>query len=399
MKKMLIICVDTFSHQVKSWNFISLSIFPFVIILTMLGFNLINKTSTTNNNSIGIINETSSNFYTTSSSLSIHNYKNQNFAKKELEGKKIIGYLAVSQKNDRLLVTYTGNNSLSTTTRFRISNLINNLQEKINFKTSKLSNDQKKILQYKPIVIWNFEKSRFNKSFSKELSFTILVLFMFLILVSYSTTTTQEIAAEKGTKTAEIIFTSIEPKKYFLGKILGMLGTVCLQIAVYISGGTIIYQLLFSNYYVYKIIGKYQGIINSIIRNFYSINLVFIVLGIVLFIILAATCGILVKKVEDASKAVQPVLHLVMLSFILAIVIGKNPSTPISIFLSYFPVTSPFFMPIRNIVTHISIMNVLLSALLLLITEIVLLHLVGKNYSRFALAKTSNFFELIGKSK
>ncbi|MFT9452597.1 ABC transporter permease, partial [Liquorilactobacillus ghanensis] len=232
-----------------------------------------------------------------------------------------------------------------------------------------------------------------------QLSFTNLVLFMFHILVSYSTTTTQEIAAEKGTKTAEIIFTSIEPKKYFLGKILGMLGTVCLQIAVYISGGTIIYQLLFSNYYVYKIIGKYQGIINSIIRNFYSINLVFIVLGIVLFIILAATCGILVKKVEDASKAVQPVLHLVMLSFILAIVIGKNPSTPISIFLSYFPVTSPFFMPIRNIVTHISIMNVLLSALLLLITEIVLLHLVGKNYSRFALAKTSNFFELIGKSK
>lgn len=45
-------------------------------------------------------------------------------------------------------------------------------------------------------------------------------------------------------------------------------------------------------------------------------GLVFVILGLILYIVYAAVCGAIVTKAEDANKAVQPLVYLTLLGLL-----------------------------------------------------------------------------------
>ncbi|MRT52135.1 ABC transporter permease, partial [Xylella fastidiosa subsp. multiplex] len=63
-------------------------------------------------------------------------------------------------------------------------------------------------------------------------------------LTTYSAITAQEIAADKGTKIMEVIFSSTTPRKYFNGKIYGVVLVIVTQLLVYLVGGFAVMQFV-----------------------------------------------------------------------------------------------------------------------------------------------------------
>ncbi len=82
---------------------------------------------------------------------------------------------------------------------------------------------------------------------------------------------------------------------------------------------------------------------------------------------------------EDTSKAIQPVMYLVMVGFFGALTLGQTDDNLIVKVASFIPFLSSFFMPIRLINEHPAGWQVGLSLLLLLASTVGLSVYVGGN--------------------
>ena len=113
----------------------------------------------------------------------------------------------------------------------------------------------------------------------------IVIGWIALLVSSTLTTTAQEIAAEKGTKIMEVIFSSMSATKYFYGKILGILGVILTHIGIYLLGGIAIYPFIIN----LDMVSKFKDMIGDILLNLVSVNLIYVVLGIVILNLLQST--------------------------------------------------------------------------------------------------------------
>lgn len=204
----------------------------------------------------------------------------------------------------------------------------------------------------------------------------ILSFLMYIVILTYAATTAQEIAAEKGTKIMEVIFSSMSATKYFYGKILGILGVILTHIGIYLLGGIAIYPFIIN----LDMVSKFKDMIGDILLNLASVNLIYVVLGIVIYTILAAFFGALVVRVEDTSKAIQPITILIIVSFLSSMVFINNPSSMIVKVLSYVPFLSSFFMPIRVIDNSVSIVEISISLVILFAITALMTSYISKIY-------------------
>ena len=70
--------------------------------------------------------------------------------------------------------------------------------------------------------------------------------------------------------------------------------------------------------------------------------------GLFLYAVLSALCGSLVSKPEDTAKAIQPVMYLSMIGYMLGLILGTSDPTNVIIKVtSYIPFLSSYSMPLR----------------------------------------------------
>lgn len=181
----------------------------------------------------------------------------------------------------------------------------------------------------------------------QEITFFILIFLLYFLVLTYVQVTAQDIATEKGTKMMEVIFSSMPGGDYFIGKILGIFGEIITQVLIYALG-------LAGCYYAAPYIGgvsdsfnKFKPMIDQVVGNLLSWNLLFTVLALVLFIIFAAFCGALTAKSENANKAVSPLTTVGIVGFLIAINLQSAGDPIWAKILSYVPFLSSFIMPMR----------------------------------------------------
>src|SRR5699024_2131409 len=209
---------------------------------------------------------------------------------------------------------------------------------------------------------------------------------------TYTSITAQEIASEKGTKIMEIIFSSTTAVKYFLGKVFGVLLVILLQILIYLFGGWGAYIFAHNSDLTKDIVAQTQSLITSVLKNLLSINLVYLLLGVVIFTILAAFSGALVAKVEDAAKAAQPVIMLNLLAFFVTFPFQNNLDSIVVKILSYVPFFSSYFMPLRIINNDAAGMEIVISLVVLVASCILLAWYIGKIYQGLMLQTDDSSF-------
>ena len=289
---------------------------------------------------------------------------------------KIVGYVYIKSDSQKISANYYGNDEMSSTDEVKIRQILQSKQATLNIINAGLDKQQLQQLSIQPQYKKHIAKKVVDKKTVQSISYMILSFLMYIVILTYAATTAQEIAAEKGTKIMEVIFSSMSATKYFYGKILGILGVILTHIGIYLLGGIAIYPFIIN----LDMVSKFKDMIGDILLNLVSVNLIYVVLGIVIYTILAAFFGALVVRVEDTSKAIQPITILIIASFLSSMVFINNPSSMIVKVLSYVPFLSSFFMPIRVIDNSVSIIEISISLAILFATTALMTSYISKIY-------------------
>ncbi|MEE5988765.1 ABC transporter permease [Ligilactobacillus equi] len=382
MKKLMIVARETYVRQVKSWAFVLLLLSPFIFFGISLGIGyFIGHQEATNQRIAVITNDRELRQSLKQDKQLTLAYTKVAKADQTLTAQKIAGYVVIdNQANQRLVATYQGVKTLDTELKQKLTTVLNQRQLALNYARVGLTVEEQKQLQQVPVFNEKIDSEYNNKETVKLLSVMILIILMYFILLNYSATTAQEIAAEKGTKIMEVIFSSIPAKTYFYGKILGLFGVIFTQVSIYLLGGGILYSFLPKLGEKFNWLKTNQSLITDVIQNLLSVSLLYVVLGVVLYTILSAFCGALVVRVEDSNKAVQPLMYLIMGGFFGVMALAAYPENIIVRVLSYVPFLSSFFMPLRLIDGSVGGGQVLISLSLLLMTIFLFANYIAKIY-------------------
>lgn len=395
MRKFTIVAWYTFSKQVKSWSFAIMVILPLILLAVTFGTEYVIY------NSMGDTYAVVSNKPEISKPFAKKNVKDYvddsidtvSSAKENLRNGSIDGYVDIEVKQGRIQVDYFGSKKIDSNFKKKLVKYLKHLQgqyAKIDYK----QNSQISHFNQTLVIKEHLKKLSSNPLDNPFFSVSTIFAIMFLIITTYSSITAQEIAADKGTKAVEVIFSSISDLKYFTAKVTGILGLVIIQLVIYVViGGTglgIIRYLPQANVFRTKM--NLLTYIETILQSLSGTIILYILLGIVLFIILAAYCGAVVKRTEDATKAAQPVTYLLLFIFFIALAFSGEVRNPFMVFLSFIPGFSSFIMPLRLVMKTANIWENILALIILLICIALCVISVGKSYKKLMLQDDSKPF-------
>ena len=199
---------------------------------------------------------------------------------------------------------------------------------------------------------------------SKQNYFIIyfLLFLLYMIILTYGQITATSVAKEKNDRTMELLITSTKPKYLILSKVLATVLSAVIQVSFLFIGFAVGY--LFNKEYWSDIFSITSAPIQLVITF-----ILFMIAGFFLYLFIFATLGALVNKIEEVSQSISSATLLIVLAYfgaIFALTTGSESS--LVIFLSYFPLTSPFVMFIRAGMLNISIIEIAASFAILVVS-------------------------------
>ena len=271
-------------------------------------------------------------------------YKDEASAKEAIKDEKLKGYLTIDQEDSVLKAVYHGETSLENGIKFAVTGTLNELQNQLNRSTASLSQEQEKRLAQTVQFTEKIDEAKENKKMIQTFAAAGLGLFLYMILITYASVTAQEVASEKGTKIMEVVFSSIRASHYFYARMLALLLVILTHIGIYVVGG-LAAILLFKDL---PILAQ-SGILNHIGEAFSLNTLLFVLVSLFMYVVLAAFLGSMVSRPEDSGKALSPLMILIMGGFFGVTALGAAGDNLILKIGSYIPFISTFFMPFRTI--------------------------------------------------
>ena len=271
-------------------------------------------------------------------------YQDEASAQAAIKDEKIKGYLTIDQEDSVLKAVYHGETSLETGIKLAVTNKLNELQYQLNRSAANLSQEQEKRLEQTVNFTEKIDESKENKKMIQTFAAAGLGFFLYMILITYASVTAQEVASEKGTKIMEVVFSSIRASHYFYARMLALLLVILTHIGIYVVGG-LAAILLFKDL---PILAQ-SGILNHIGEAFSLNTLLFVLVSLFMYVVLAAFLGSMVSRPEDSGKALSPLMILIMGGFFGVTALGAAGDNLILKIGSYIPFISTFFMPFRAI--------------------------------------------------
>ncbi len=360
MHKFNIVFMRNYLLHLKSKSFIALLVTPIISILITAGIGglVASSTSSFNNYQVAVVGDSSvkSELVSKDKDSIDTSIKSESTAKKELKKDNIDGYIKVSKENNQYKINFFGSSSLDSDVKTDLLSIVNQKQAQINVKTSNVTSEQYKQLSVKPAFkssVTDKEKKQNDdqKSNANSSSIYVLIFISYFFTIIYASIMSTTIAKEKGTKISEVIFSSVSPSTYFSGKVGAVIALMATQMVIYTGAGVIAYFILNMYPLFNSLFASQHVLISTFIGNIFSINLLFILVGFVISIVLAAICGSLSANVEGAAKSSQPLVFLILFIFVISLNF-VNDGFSDSIFSqvgSYIPLFSSFLMPIRLI--------------------------------------------------
>ena len=271
-------------------------------------------------------------------------YKDEASAQAAIKDEKIKGYLTIDQEDSILKAVYHGETSLEIGVKLAVTNKLNELQYQLNRSAANLSQEQEKRLSQTVDFTEKIDESKENKKIVQTIAAAGLGFFLYMILITYASVTAQEVASEKGTKIMEVVFSSIRASHYFYARMLALLLVILTHIGIYVVGG-LSAILLFKDL---PILAQ-SGILNHIGEAFSLNTLLFVLVSLFMYVVLAAFLGSMVSRPEDSGKALSPLMILIIGGFFGVTALGAAGDNLILKIGSYIPFISTFFMPFRAI--------------------------------------------------
>ena len=345
MRNMWVVMKETYLRHVKSWSFFFMVISPFLFIGLSGGIGYLQGSSMAKNSKIAVVTTVPSVEDGLKGTNGINfDYKDEASAQAAIKDEKIKGYLTIDQEDSVIKAVYHGETSLETGIKLAVTNKLNELQGQLNRSAANLSQEQEKRLSQTVDFTEKIDESKENKKIVQTIAAAGLGFFLYMILITYASVTAQEVASEKGTKIMEVVFSSIRASHYFYARMLALLLVILTHIGIYVVGG-LAAILLFKDL---PILAQ-SGILNHIGEAFSLNTLLFVLVSLFMYVVLAAFLGSMVSRPEDAGKALSPLMILIIGGFFGVTALGAAGDNLILKIGSYIPFISTFFMPFRAI--------------------------------------------------
>lgn len=307
-------------------------------------------------------------------------YKDEASVQEAIKDEKIKGYLTIDQENSVLKAVYHGETSLESGIKLVVTAKLNELQSQLNRSEANLSQEQEKRLAQTVQFTEQIDEAKENKKLVQTFAAAGLGFFLYMILITYASVTAQEVASEKGTKIMEVVFSSIRASHYFYARMIALLLVILTHIGIYVVGG--LGAILF--FKDMPILAN-SGILNHLGEAFSLNTLLFILVSLFMYVVLAAFLGSMVSRPEDAGKALSPLMILIIAGFVGVTALGAAGDNLILKIGSYIPFISTFFMPFRAINGYANGLEAWISLAITIIFAVTATAFIGRMYASLVL--------------
>ena len=372
---------ETYLRHVKSWSFFFMVISPFLFLALSVGIGFLQGSSMAKNSKIAVVTTVPSVEEGLKGTNGINfDYKDEASAQAAIKDEKIKGYLTIDQEDSVLKAVYHGETSLETGIKLAVTNKLNELQYQLNRSAANLSQEQEKRLSQTVDFTEKIDESKENKKIVQTIAAAGLGFFLYMILITYASVTAQEVASEKGTKIMEVVFSSIRASHYFYARMLALLLVILTHIGIYVVGG-LAAILLFKDL---PILAQ-SGILNHIGEAFSLNTLLFVLVSLFMYVVLAAFLGSMVSRPEDSGKALSPLMILIIAGFVGVTSLGAAGDNLVLKIGSYIPFISTFFMPFRAINGYASDLEAWISLAITVVFAVTATAFIGRMYASLVL--------------
>ena len=181
-------------------------------------------------------------------------------------------------------------------------------------------------------------------------------LALYLILVLYGSAVATGVAQEKTSRTAEVLISVVRPEQLLAGKVIGIGLAGLGQLAIPVIAALIANALVHSA----KIPSQIWFLLPSI--------LIFFVLGYAFYALGFAAAGATVARQEEVQFSISPLSFPLLAAYLLVYVLIANPHSTLIRVLSFVPPFAPSLMPARIALGVVTWWEVVLSALIMLVS-------------------------------
>ena len=381
MRNMWVVMKETYLRHVKSWSFFFMVISPFLFLALSVGIGYLQGSSMAKNSKIAVVTTVPSVEEGLKGTNGINfDYKDEASAQAAIKDEKIKGYLTIDQEDSVLKAVYHGETSLESGIKLAVTNKLNELQYQLNRSAANLSQEQEKRLSQTVDFTEKIDESKENKKIVQTIAAAGLGFFLYMILITYASVTAQEVASEKGTKIMEVVFSSIRASHYFYARMLALLLVILTHIGIYVVGG-LAAILLFKDI---PILAQ-SGILNHLGEAFSLNTLLFVLVSLFMYVVLAAFLGSMVSRPEDSGKALSPLMILIIAGFVGVTSLGAAGDNLVLKIGSYIPFISTFFMPFRAINGYASGLEAWISLAITVVFAVTATAFIGRMYASLVL--------------
>ena len=381
MRNMWVVIKETYLRHVKSWSFFFMVISPFLFLGLSVGIGYLQGSSMAKNSKVAVVTTVPSVAEGLKGTNGINfDYQDEASAQAAIKDEKIKGYLTIDQEGSVLKAVYHGETSLETGIKLAVTNKLNELQYQLNRSAANLSQEQEKLLAQTVDFTEKIDESKENKKIVQTIAAAGLGFFLYMILITYASVTAQEVASEKGTKIMEVVFSSIRASHYFYARMIALLLVILTHVGIYVVGG-VAALLLFKDL---PFLAN-SGILNHLGEAFSLNTLLFVLVSLFMYVVLAAFLGSMVSRPEDAGKALSPLMILIIAGFVGVTSLGAAGDNLVLKIGSYIPFISTFFMPFRAINGYASGLEAWISLAITVIFAVTATAFIGRMYASLVL--------------
>ena len=354
---------------------------PFLFLALSVGIGYLQGSSMAKNSKIAVVTTVPSVEEGLKGTNGINfDYKDEASAQAAVKDEKIKGYLTVDQEDSVIKAVYHGETSLESGIKLAVTNKLNELQYQLNRSAANLSQEQEKLLAQTVDFTEKIDESKENKKMVQTIAAAGLGFFLYMILMTYASVTAQEVASEKGTKIMEVVFSSIRASYYFYARMIALLLVILTHVGIYVVGG-VAALLLFKDL---PILAQ-SGILNHLGEAFSLNTLLFVLVSLFMYVVLAAFLGSMVSRPEDSGKALSPLMILIIAGFVGVTSLGAAGDNLVLKIGSYIPFISTFFMPFRAINGYASDLESWISLAITVVFAVTATAFIGRMYASLVL--------------
>lgn len=294
---------------------------------------------------------------------------------KQVEKGELDGLFHVTEKNGMPEITYMYNGFPSEVTSTIVANYFKEQYTQVTIAENNVSPEVTAKLQADVLVKEEAIKDR-SSSFGIAYVFTFL---LYMFIATFGNTIAMNIATEKSSRVMELMLPKVKPLYMMYAKILAVVTTALLQMAILACGVLVPYLLGWvdvDNASLFGIPIDFAQIDAMMISMF----IIYFIMGYLLYAMMYAAAGAVVSKVEDIQSVAFPATILIIAGFFIGIKSLGDPNSTIIVISSYIPFFSPMVTFSRIVAGEAGALEISITLGILVATIIVLNWLVSRIY-------------------